>query len=139
VIKQIFPATLAVMTMSMMAMIMMETGLTNLLAQDTANYTKFLFFIFSPFIGILGSFMTGSNTSSNILFGAFQRDVANILGLNAFIIATLQTTEGAIGNAVRPMNVALATAVCKISGQEGTVIKNNDICPSHCNRYWSPL
>ena len=111
------------MTMSMMASIMLDAGLTNILARGTAKFTQNFYPVFSPLIGMLGAFMTGSNTSSNILFGAFQRDVANFLGINAIIIASLQTTGGSLGNAICPMNVALATAVSKISGQEGVVIK----------------
>ena len=123
VIRQAFPATLTVMTMSMMASIMLDAGLTNILARETAKFTQHFYPVFSPLIGMLGAFMTGSNTSSNILFGVFQRDVANFLGINAIIIASLQTTGGSLGNAICPMNVALGTAVSKISGQEGTVIK----------------
>jgi len=67
--------------------------------------------------------MTGSNTSSNIVFAAFQKDVAVFLGINSLIIAGLQTTGGAIGTIISPMNVALGTGVTKIVGREGEIIR----------------
>ena len=72
---------------------------------------------------MLGSFMTGSNTSSNIVFAAFQENVAIFLVIDAVIISSLQTTGGAIGTAISPMNVALGTGVTKIVGKEGIIIK----------------
>ncbi|HKL12205.1 MAG TPA: L-lactate permease [Halanaerobiales bacterium] len=126
-IKQAIPSTVTVMTMSMMAVVMMETGMTAFLAKGTAEIASSVFPGVSPFIGILGSFMTGSNTSSNIVFAAFQKDVAVFLGINSLIIASLQTTGGAIGTIISPMNVALGTGVTKIVGKEGEIIKKTII------------
>jgi len=126
-IKQAIPSTVTVMTMSMMAVIMMETGMTSFLAKGTAEIASNIFPAVSPFIGILGPFMTGSNTSSNIVFAAFQKNVAVFLGINSLIIASLQTTGGAIGTIISPMNVALGTGVTKIVGREGEIIKKTII------------
>jgi len=123
VVWQAIPATVTVMTMSMMAVVMMESGMTVLLAEGTAEFARRAYPVVAPFIGVLGAFMTGSNTSSNILFGAFQRDVAGALGISTWIIASLQTTGGALGNAISPMNVALGTGVTGIAGREGEIIK----------------
>jgi lactate permease len=122
-IKQAVPSTVTVMTMSMMSVVMMEAGMIKIFAQGTAQMAGTLFPIVSPFIGILGAFMTGSNTSSNILFSVFQRDVANILDINNLIIAASQTTGGAIGKIITPMGVALGTGVTNIVGKEGEIIK----------------
>jgi len=122
-ISQAIPSTVTVMTMSMMALVMMETGMTTFLAKGTANFASSIYPLLAPFIGILGSFMTGSNTSSNIVFAAFQENVASFLGINAVIISSLQTTGGAIGTAISPMNVALGTGVTRIVGKEGVIIK----------------
>lgn len=122
-ISQAIPSTITVMTMSMMAVVMMDTGMTTFLAKGTANFASGIYPLFAPFIGILGSFMTGSNTSSNIVFAAFQKNVASFLGINSIIISAMQTTGGAIGTAISPMNVALGTGVTKIVGKEGVIIK----------------
>ena len=121
--SQALPSTITVMTMSMMSVVMMEAGMINLLARGTAMMAESIYPIVAPFIGILGAFMTGSNTSSNILFSAFQRDVAEIIGINSLIIASLQTTGGALGKIIAPSGIALGTAVTSIVGREGEIIK----------------
>ncbi|MFW6266523.1 MAG: L-lactate permease [Halanaerobiales bacterium] len=122
-VKQAVPSTVTVMTMSMMSVVMMEAGMINYLARGTARMAQNIYPLVSPFIGILGTFMTGSNTSSNILFSALQRDVAEILGINSLVIAALQTTGGAAGKIICPMTVALSTGVTGIVGKEGEIIK----------------
>jgi lactate permease len=121
--KQAIGATLTVMTMSMMAVVMMETGMTSYLANGMARYFGNAYAIVSPFIGVLGAFMTGSNTSSNILFTGLQREVASLLSISPFVILGLQTTGGAIGNMFCPLNVALGTGVTNTVGREGECLK----------------
>lgn len=116
------PASLTLMTLSMMAGLMMEHGMTSLLAIGTAGVTGVAYPLFANFVGQLGAFITGSNTASNVLFGAFQRDTALVLGVNPYLIAALQTVGGAIGNIHCPLNVVLATSTVGISGREGEVI-----------------
>lgn len=121
--KQAIGATLTVMTMSMMAVVMMETGMTAYLAVGMAQYFGHAYAVVSPFIGVLGAFMTGSNTSSNILFTGLQREVADLLSISPFVILGLQTTGGAIGNMFCPMNVALGTGVTNTVGREGECLR----------------
>lgn len=122
-VKQAIGATVTVMTMSMMAVVMMETGMTTYLANGMAKYFGGAYAIVSPFIGVLGAFMTGSNTNSNILFTGLQREVATLLSISPFVILGLQTTGGAIGNMFCPMNVALGTGVTNTVGREGECLK----------------
>ncbi|MFO7941405.1 MAG: L-lactate permease [Bacillota bacterium] len=120
--KSAVPATLTLMTLSMMAGVMMEHGMTTLVAVGTAIAAGSTYPFFANYVGQLGAFITGSNTASNILFGAFQRDTALALGINPYIIAGLQTVGGAIGNAHCPLNIVLATSTVGLSGREGEVI-----------------
>ncbi|WP_227765394.1 L-lactate permease [Zhaonella formicivorans] len=122
-VKQAIGATVTVLTMSMMAVVMMETGMTTYLAHGMAKYTGAAYAVISPFIGVLGAFMTGSNTNSNILFTGLQREVATLLAISPFVILGLQTTGGAIGNMFCPMNVALGTGVTNTVGREGECLK----------------
>ena len=121
--RQAIGATLTVMTMSMMAVVMMETGMTSYLAAGMARYFGDGYAVVSPFIGVLGAFMTGSNTNSNILFTGLQREVAGLLAISPFVILGLQTTGGAIGNMFCPMNVALGTGVTNSVGREGECLR----------------
>ena len=120
--KTAVPATLTLMTLSMMAGVMMEHGMTTLLAVGTAYASGPLYPFLANYVGQLGSFITGSNTASNILFGVFQRDTALVLGISPYIVSALQTVGGAIGNIHCPLNVVLATSTVGITGQEGKVI-----------------
>lgn len=120
--KTAIPATLTLVTLSMMAGVMMEHGMTTLLAMGTALATGVGYPLFANYVGQLGAFITGSNTASNVLFGAFQRDMALVLGLNPYVIAGLQTVGGAIGNIHCPLNVVMATSTVGIAGREGEVI-----------------
>lgn len=122
-LKSAVPASLTLMTLGMTAGVMMEHGMTTLLAVGTAGATGGLYPLFANFVGQLGAFLTGSNTSSNVLFAAFQRDTAEVLGTSPYIIAAMQTVGGALGSIYCPMKMGLATASVGITGREGEVIK----------------
>ncbi|MBS3789108.1 L-lactate permease, partial [Candidatus Bipolaricaulota bacterium] len=122
-IKKTVPSSIALASMVMMAIVMTDTGMVELLARGSAKVTSFLFPLISPSIGVLGAFMTGSNTSSNILFGVFQQQNALLLEINTLIILAAQTTGGAIGNMLCPFNILLGTSTANMLGQEGEVMK----------------
>lgn len=121
--KKALPSSLAVITLISMSRVMSGTGQTEVLAQGVSNVLASNYAIISPFIGLLGSFMTGSNMSSNILFGSFQMKTAEIIGLNSFAILGAQTAGGAIGTAIAPGNIVLGTTTAGILGAEGKVLK----------------
>ncbi|MDX9871007.1 MAG: L-lactate permease [Clostridia bacterium] len=79
----------------------------------------------SPFVGVLGSFISGSNTVSNILFAAFQYDVATQLQMSHTMIVALQVVGGAVGNMICVNNVVAACATVGAIGVEGTIIRRN--------------
>ncbi|WP_135806603.1 L-lactate permease [Halorussus marinus] len=77
----------------------------------------------SPWIGALGSFMTGSNTSSDILFSALQFDAAGDVGISRVVVVALQNVGGGIGNMVSVLNVAAICGVVGITGREGDMLR----------------
>jgi len=77
----------------------------------------------APFIGALGSFIAGSNTVSNLLFGAFQFEAAKNLGISVVLILSLQVVGGAVGNMIAIHNVLAAEATVGSKGQEGIIIR----------------
>jgi len=78
---------------------------------------------FAPFIGALGSFITGSNTVSDLLFADFQYGVAVTLDLPRQIIVSLQAVGGAMGNMVCIHNIVAASATVGLAGVEGLILK----------------
>jgi lactate permease len=115
--------SIAVVFMTVMAMIMVYSGMTFLLARGLVSLAGDVYPILSPFVGVLGCFMTGSNTNSNVLFGVLQRDSALLLGKDPIIMAALQTAGGALGSMVAPAKVLVACATAGLQGKEGEIMR----------------
>ncbi len=77
------------------------------------------------FIGALGSFMSGSNTVSNMLFSLFQYSIAEQLEISTILIVSLQNIGGAMGNMICVHNVIAACATVGLVGMEGLLIRRN--------------
>jgi len=82
---------------------------------------------FAAFIGALGSFITGSNTVSNMLFAEFQFGIAGAVGTSRQIIVALQAVGGAMGNMICVHNVVAASATVGLVGLEGLIIRRTII------------
>jgi len=122
-VTQAIPTTLAVLLMVVMAMIMAYAGMTRLLAHGVIAVAGAAFPVVSPFVGLLGCFVTGSNTNANVLFGALQRDAAILLRVNPAVTAALQTTGAALGSMVAPAKVLVVCATAGLQGKEGEVMR----------------
>jgi len=81
------------------------------------------FLFVSPLIGVLGAFIAGSNTVSNLLFGGFQLSAATAIGLAPALVLSLQTVGGAVGNVIAVHNIVGASATAGIHNREGDVIR----------------
>ena len=102
--------------LSMMAE--MANGLASLV-------NEFTFIVISPFIGVLGSFVSGSNTVSNTLFTSLQYLTAEKVGVATVFAVSMQTVGGAIGSITCINHAVAASATLGISGKEGKLIKTN--------------
>ena len=135
-VRNIAPAVVALWFAVATVMIMQRTGhpavlenaalslgMLEVLSQATANLTGSLFPFFSPFIGAFGAFIAGSNTVSDILFGLFQVEAAQQLGVPTQVIVGAQAVGGAIGNLIAIHNVVAALTVVGLIGEEGRVIR----------------
>jgi lactate permease len=78
-----------------------------------------------PFVGALGSFMSGSNTVSNMLFSLFQYSIAEQMEISTILVVSVQNIGGAIGNMICVHNVIAACATVGLVGVEGLLIKRN--------------
>lgn len=122
-VSMTMPSGIAVIGLVIMSKIMDGTGQTVVLANGIANVLGKIYVILAPFVGLLGTFMTGSNMSSNILFGGFQVTTANLLNVDPSAILGAQSAGGAIGSAVSPSKIILGTTTASILGREGEVLK----------------
>jgi lactate permease len=122
-VKRATRSSIGIATMVGMAVAMEHAGMTRVLAEGVAGVVGGAFPLASPFIGALGAFMTGSNTNSNVVFGPFQQDAANLLGVNALIILAAQTAGGALGSMFAPAKVIVGASTVGLGGEEGPVMR----------------
>ncbi|MBS3085866.1 L-lactate permease [Candidatus Pacearchaeota archaeon] len=94
-----------------------------LLAQAIAVLFNKAYIFVAPFVGSFGSFMAGSNTLSNLLFGKLQIETAKVLGFSFIVILALQVVGGAIGNMIAIHNILAASATVGLHGREGKIIR----------------
>ncbi len=106
-----------------MALVMMDSGMTTTLATQVAAVTGSAYPLFAPLIGVLGSFITGSNTNSNVIFGKFQISVATALAVSPYIMAGVQSIAGSIGVSVGPTTMLMAASASGMTGQEPEIYK----------------
>ncbi len=97
------------------------------MASALAMVGKGLFVFISPFIGVLGAFVSGSCTVSMNLFTNLQYNTASVLGLPPVLIISMQCVGGAVGNMVCINNAVAASATIGTTGREGKLIKINAI------------
>ena len=79
--------------------------------------------IFSPIIGWLGVTVTGSDTSSNSLFGPLQVSAANAAGISPILLAAANSSGGVIGKMLSPQSLVIATAAVQMKGKEGDLFR----------------
>ena len=115
-------AIITVMAVLALAYVMNLSGQTASLGVWLAG-TGGAFAILSPILGWIGVAVTGSDTSSNSLFGALQVQAAAKAGLDPVLMAAANSSGGVLGKMVSPQNLAIAAAAVGMSGQEGEIFR----------------
>jgi lactate permease len=121
-LNQLKWATLTVATVLALAYVMNFSAQTLTLGQWIAGAGGALAFL-SSIIGWLGVAVTGSDTSSNSLFGALQVQAANEAGLNPTLLAAANSSGGVLGKMISPQNLAIGAAAVGLAGQEGELFR----------------
>ncbi len=85
--------------------------------------TGVLYPFFATFLGWLGVALTGSDTSSNVLFGSLQKITAQQLGFNPILIVTANSTGGVMGKMIDAQSIVVSTASTGQVGQEGRILR----------------
>ena len=110
-----------------------DKSMLYVMAEALAKIFQSAYIIIAPIIGVLGSFMSGSNTVSNTLFAGLQFQTASILKMSPVLIVALQNIGGAAGNMICVNNVVAACATTGTMGNEGKIIKTNALpCFIYC-------
>ncbi len=125
-VRQAWLAIVTVMLIVGLAYLMNYSGLAYTLGLGAAS-TGHLFILFSPFLGWLAVFLSGSDTSGNALFGNLQVVAANQLHLNPVLFAATNSSGGVLGKMISPQNIATGVAVTNLKGHEGEVVAHTFI------------
>ena len=120
--RQLAMAIVTVMAVLALAYVMNSSGETATLGTWMAGAGG-AFAILSPILGWLGVAVTGSDTSSNSLFGALQVSAANQTGLSPTLMAAANSSGGVLGKMISPQNLAIAAAAVGMSGREGEIFR----------------
>jgi lactate permease len=85
--------------------------------------TGVLYPFFGCLIGWIGTASTGSDTSSNVLFGSLQKLTAQQLGISPYLMTSANSTGGVMGKMVAPQSIVVATTATETYGSEGTILR----------------
>ena len=123
VVKQQYKTIITVCSLIALSSIMDFAGMIGVIGVALATLTGKFYPLFAPTVGCLGTFLTGSDTSSNILFGKLQSSVAHATGADPSWLAAANTAGATGGKIISPQSIAVATSSCGQQGQEGAIMK----------------
>jgi lactate permease len=115
-------AILTVAAVLALAYVMNQSGQTITLGLWAAGAGGFFAFL-SALIGWLGVAVTGSDTSSNALFGALQVTAAKDAGISQTLLAAANSSGGVLGKMISPQNLAIGAAAVGLAGREGDLFR----------------
>ncbi len=116
--KQLTKPLITIPAVLGLAYIMNYSGMSSSLGMFLAGTGSFFPF-FSAWLGWLGVFLTGSDTSANALFGNLQAVTAQQVGVNPILTVAANSSGGVTGKMISPQSIAVATAATGLVGKEG--------------------
>ncbi|MGM9508856.1 L-lactate permease [Larkinella sp. GY13] len=116
-----FPV-ITIMAVVGFAFVVNNSGMSVTMAMALAG-TGALFPFFSPVLGWLGVFLTGSDTSSNALFGKLQATSATALGIDPVVTVAANASGGVTGKMISPQSIAIGTAAVGLIGKESSLFR----------------
>ena len=121
-LKQLRWPIVTIATILGFAYIMNYSGMAITLGHAFAS-TGWFYPFFAAFLGWLGVFMTGSDTSTNALFGKLQAVTAHQLGINPLVTVNANTCGGVTGKMISPQSISVATAATNMVGKEYEIFR----------------
>jgi lactate permease len=107
-----------------LAYVFAYSGMANSMANGFSKAGTF-FVLLAPVLGWIGVALSGSNTSSNAIFGQFQLTVAKLLGAPLLLFPALNSVGAEVGKAVAPQTASVGVSTTSFVRKEGTVIRYN--------------
>lgn len=122
-IKQMTKTMVTVASIVGLSKVMGYSGMINVIAVSLVTLTGGFYPFIAPIIGALGTFITGSDTSANVLFGELQVKAADSLQVNPYWLAAANMAGATAGKMISPQSIAVATGATGLDGEEGTILK----------------
>ena len=117
------PAIAAIISMLALGFVTKYSGMDAVLGLAFTRTGPMLYPIFGTLLGWLGVALTGSDTSSNVLFGNLQKITARKLGLSEILMASANTTGGVMGKMIDAQSIVVAAAATGEGGKEGDLLR----------------
>ncbi|MEG1431415.1 L-lactate permease [Eubacterium sp.] len=121
-VKQMAKTAITVCSIVGLAKVMGYSGMISVIAAVLVALTGNVYPLIAPIIGALGTFVTGSDTSANVLFGQLQVEAAQAIGADPYWIAAANMAGATAGKMISPQSIAVATAATGLIGQEGRIL-----------------
>ena len=122
-IVRLVPAIAAILCMLALGFVTKYSGMDAVLGLAFTRTGPLLYPVFGTMLGWLGVALTGSDTSSNVLFGNLQKITARKLGLNPILMASANTTGGVMGKMIDAQSIVVAAAATGEGGKEGELLR----------------
>jgi lactate permease len=120
--KQMWKTILTIVTIMAMSKIMGYSGMIAAIAGTMLALTGSFYPFTAPLVGALGAFVTGSGTSSSVLFGSLQAQTAANLGVSPVWLVASSTVGATIGKIISPQSIAIGAAAANLLGSESKVL-----------------
>lgn len=121
-VKQMSKTIITIMAVLATAKIMGYSGMTQSIADFIVGVTGRYYPLLAPLIGSIGTFVTGSATSSSVLFAKLQSSTASTLGMDPVWMVAANTIGSTAGKIISPQSIAVATAATAIVGKESVIL-----------------
>lgn len=116
-------ASVSIVLLAVLALVMVDAGMIATLATGIASVAGSAYPLAAPVVGALGSFMTGSTTSSNALFAPLQAQVAELIDVSPTLLVAAQTVGGNVGNSVAPVVILVGLGALGEEEAMGRVLR----------------
>ena len=121
--RKMIPAIFAILCMLALGFVTMYSGMDAVLGLAFTRTGRGLYPIFGTLLGWLGVALTGSDTSSNVLFGNLQKITATKLQLDPILMAAANSTGGVMGKMIDAQSIVVAAAATGEGGKEGEILR----------------
>lgn len=109
-VRSLPSSSASILVLACLATVLIEAGMVSVLARGAAEVAGDVYPALAPVVGAVGSFTTGSTTSSNALFASLQAHVGDLIDVDSVLLVAAQTAGGNVGNSLAPVVVLIGAS-----------------------------